>query len=148
VVFVIDWASLHRSELSSAQQRYSVPLGINCELHRRANYLLRVTQKFTSHLVREGDQGCALLRSCLVVDEQDSLRRVGIRVGITKSGVRMHRSGDGQAVERNTIPTAALDVPGENGFIAHEVHLAIGEALPSVDIGAAGLDVVTANLLA
>ena len=56
MVFVIDGAGLHRSELSGAQQRNSVPLGIHYEFHGGWDYPVCVTQKFTSHLVRKRDQ--------------------------------------------------------------------------------------------
>ena len=57
------------------------------------------------------------------------------------------RSGDRQAVQRNAIPTPALDVPRQNRFIAYEVDLTIRETLPGINVGAASLDVVTADLL-
>jgi hypothetical protein len=147
VVFAIDRAGLYGGELASTQQRHSVPLGVHCEFHGSWDYFFCVTQKFTSHLVRERDQCCALLWSRLVVDEEDSLRRIRIRVGISQGSVGMHGGGHCQAIQSNAIPTAALDVPRENGFIAYEIHFAIGEALTRVDVGAAGLDVVSANLL-
>src|SRR5271156_5626582 len=56
MVFVIHGAGLHGSELSGAQQRNSVPLGIDREFHGSWDYLVCVTQKFTSHLVRKRDQ--------------------------------------------------------------------------------------------
>jgi len=36
-----------------------------------------------------------------------------------------------------------LYVPGNNGFISGGIHLAVGKALPGVDIGAAGFKVFT-----
>jgi hypothetical protein len=39
-------------------------------------------------------------------------------------------------------------VPRQNCLVAYEVDLAVGETLASVDIGATGLDILSANLLA
>ena len=61
---------------------------------------------------------------------------------------RAWTAGDRQAVERYAVPTSALDVPGQNGFVADEVDFAVGETLSSVNVSAASLDVVAANLLA
>jgi hypothetical protein len=147
MVFLINGAGLHGCELPSAQQRYSVMLGIDHQFHGRGNYLLCVTQKFTPHLVRESDQRRTLLRGCLVVHEKNGLRRIGIRVWITQSGVGMHGGGNRQTVQRNPVPTSALDVPRQDGLIAHEVDFPIGETLSGVYVRAAGLDVIAANLL-
>jgi hypothetical protein len=147
MVFFVNRAGLHGRELPGAQQRYSVMLRIDHQFHGRRNYSLRVTQKFTSHLVRESDQCRTLLRSCLVVHEKNSQRRIGIRVWITQSGVGMHSGGNRQSVQRNPVPASALDVPRQDGLIAYEVDFAVGETLSGVYVGAAGLDVITANLL-
>ena len=96
MVFLVNRAGLHGCELPGAQQRYSVMLGIDHQFHGRGNYLLCVTQKFTPHLVRESDQCRTLLRSCLVVHEKNSQRRIGIRIWITQSGVGMHSGGNRQ----------------------------------------------------
>ena len=95
VIFIIDWAGLHRRELTRAQERHSVMLRIHRELHGRWDDLICVTQKFTSHLVREGNQCHSLLLSCLIIDEQDRLRRVGVCVGIAQGRVSMDSSGYG-----------------------------------------------------
>src|SRR5271170_5620431 len=148
MIVFIDRAGLYRSELSSSQQSYAVMLPIDHQFHGRGDYLLRVTQKFTTHLVREGDQRRALLLGRLVVHKKHSLRRIGIRVRIAQRRVGMHSGGDGQAIQRNAVPASALDVPCQDGLIAHEVDFAIGETLAGVDVRAAGLDVIATNLLA
>ena len=56
MILIIDRACLHGGESPRAQQGYAVTLGIDHEFHGHGNYLLRVAQKFTSHLVREGNQ--------------------------------------------------------------------------------------------
>jgi hypothetical protein len=147
MVFFVNGAGLHGCELPGAQQRYSVMLGIDHQFHGRKNYSLRVTQKFTSHLVRESDQRGTLLRGRLVVHEKNGLRRIGIRVWITQSGVGMHGGGNRQTVQRNPVPASALDVPRQDSLVAHEVDFAVGETLSGVYVGAAGFDVIAANLL-
>src|SRR5580704_16623423 len=122
-------------------------LGIDHQFHGSRDYSLRVTQKFTPHLVRESDERRTLLRGRLVVDEKNSLRRIGIRVWITQSGVGMHRGGHRQAVQRNPVPASALDVPRQDGLVAYEIDFAVGETLSGVYVGAAGLDVIATNLL-
>jgi len=146
VIFVIDRAGLYGCELSGSEQGYSMMLRTHHEFHGRGNYLLGMTQKFTAHLVRKRDQRQALLLVCLVIHYEDSLSWVGIGVGITQSGVGVDRGGDAQAVERNTVPASALNVPCEDGLVADEVHFAIGETLAGVDVGTPSLDVVAANL--
>ena len=148
MILVIDRTGLHGGELSGTQQCYSMMLRTYGEFHGRGNYLLSVAEKFASHLMGECDQGCALLQSCLIIDDEDGLCWIGIRVWIAQSGAGMHGGGDGQAVEGDAIPASALDVPCENGLVADEVDFAVGETLSGVDVGTAGLKVVAANLLA
>ena len=98
MIFVIDRAGLHGNELSGAKQRYAVTLRADDEFHGSRNYLLGMAQEFACHLVRECDQRRALLRGCLVIHEEDSPRRIWIRVGIAQGSVGMDGGGNRQAV--------------------------------------------------
>ena len=85
--------------------------------------------------------------SLISVHQQYRLRGIRIRVGIAEGGVGAHCCRDGQSVELDTIPAAVLHVPSDDGFFADQIHLAICEALPGVDVGATGFNVVAVYLL-
>jgi hypothetical protein len=88
----------------------------------------------------------SLLIAGLIIHQQHGLRRIRVFVRITERSSSAHGGGNRQSIQRHTIPTAVLDVPAQNGLIAYEVDLSIGKALAGVDVGAAALNVVAANL--
>ncbi len=55
MVFAVDGAGLHGGELPGTQQSYAMTLWIHRQFHGHRNYLLGVTQKFSSHLMGECD---------------------------------------------------------------------------------------------
>ena len=103
-------------------------LVVDDQFHDRGDHAFYVAQKLASHLFGESDQGSALLWVGLLVDDEDSLGRIRIGVGIAQGGAGANYGGDGESVELHAVPASALDVPCQNGFIADEIHFAVSEA--------------------
>ena len=98
-------------------------------------------------MLGEAGEGGALLRAGLVVHQQYGVGRIRVLVGIAQGALGADRGGNGEPLQHDTVPAAASDVPRQDGLIADEIHLAIGETLTGVHVGGAGLEIVTADLL-
>src|SRR5579862_38543 len=147
VVGVIKRAGLHSCESSGTERCDAVMLGINNQLHRSGKHLLSILKQLAAHLVSKGNQSCLLLLIGLIINQKNRFCRVRVGIRVAQSSPGLDGRGNGVSVQCNTIPTSALNVPGEDRFIAYEIDFSVGEALPGVHIGAAGFDVVAVNLL-
>jgi hypothetical protein len=98
-------------------------------------------------LPRECHEGGALRLGRLLVHDQHGRRRIRVAVGIAQGRFRLDGCNDAQSLETDTVPAASRYAPAEDGLVADETDLAVGEARAGVDVGAAGLDVVPSDLL-
>src|ERR1035438_9668306 len=95
----------------------------------------------------ERDQRLPLRGVGRIVHHQYRLRGIRLAVRIAQRGPGANGSRDRQAVEPYAIPRTFLYVPRQQGLVAGETSLTVGEALRDVNVGGTRLDVITANLL-
>ena len=146
VVVFTNRARLHGGKLACAKHGGAMMLGVHGQLHLHWNHLRDVLQQLTPHVLSEAGEGGALLRAGLVVHQQYGIGRIRVLVGIAQGTLGATAAATVSPC-RDTVPAAAPDVPSQDGLIADEIYLAIGETLTGVHVGGAGLEIVTANLL-
>ena len=96
----------------------------------------------------ESNQRLALCRRCLLVDQHDRLRRIRIGIRIAQRRVCLHSSDYGKSIELLSVPTAVLDMPGEQRLVTDKANLTVCETLRDVNIGTSAFQVVAGDLLA
>ena len=116
-------------------------------LDRGWNHAGNAGGQLSTHMLRKRDQRFTLCRGALLIDEQNRLRWIRIRVRITQRGICLDCGNYRKAVELLSIPTAIANVPCEQRLITREPDFAVGEALCDIHVGAAALEIVTSNLL-
>src|SRR5262249_54432273 len=109
-----------------------------------ANHVL---QQVATHLPGEAAERGALFQRSFVVDNQDRLDRVGRVVNVTQRSASFDRADYRQAIQRNTLPGAFVDLPAETGHLAHQPAFGVGEAGAGVHIRRTGFDVFTTDVL-
>jgi hypothetical protein len=123
-------------------------------LHSRASLLVRnfkddgltfdvlnVSKELSALMLNEGDERLLLRGGCAIIDDDDGACRIRIRVGIAERGFCAYDGCGGESVKRYALPGSTLDLPGHDGFVAGQIHFAIGEALAGINVGRAGLHV-------
>src|SRR6266849_7769221 len=78
-----------------------------------------VLQQIATHLAGEAAQSQTLLRRGLVVDDQDRLDRIDVVENVTERAAGFHRADYRQAIQRNSLPGALVDLPPEDGELAY-----------------------------
>ena len=78
------------------------------------------------------------------IDDQDRLRLLGMVLG--EGRIAQHRRGDAEARKIHALPRPFLDLPGQDGLLAVDEDLGIGEAWAGENIRIPGFDVLAADL--
>src|SRR5712692_3868817 len=104
-----------------------------------------VLKQVAGHGTRKISKRLLLPAGRSLVHDQDRFGRIGIMIWVTQGGARLHHSHQGQAVELDTLPTAFLDSPRQNGLVARQPDFRVGEARAGVNVRASHLNVISAD---
>src|SRR3954462_4988317 len=149
VITFIERASLHGSKRSRTKHSLSMMRMIaeHIHLNRRWNHADDAGRQLSAHVLRKCDQRFTLCRRGLLVDKENRLRGIGIRIWITERGICLHRGNHSKTIEFLSVPAPIPDVPCEQRLIPGEPYFTVREALSNVDICAAALEIIPINLL-
>ena len=93
---------------------------------------------------------CISARRCSgvarAVDDDDGLRGIDRRGDVAEGAGGVDGAHDGEAVERDSLVSAGIDLPAHDGEVTGDAGFAIGEAGAGVDVGGSRFHVGTVEL--
>jgi hypothetical protein len=140
-----DGARGELDDVADGERLPSHAAGISAKRNRSLAGRDNVVQQASGLRLREGDERGLLRFSGVGIDEENGFRGKRVSERIAECGAGAHDGDDSEAGERNAVPLAVSDLPGEDGILAGEADLRIGEARAGVNVGIAKFHVVSGN---